>query len=331
MTTVEDLFNKASAISGENSHGNVTLYLMRYRQNKVKEGEIKKVEKFPSFYDAKLGDDLQEEFVKLFLNSKAYYSDSTYDYSVNGAQEDGVAVVHENDFENVKKFINDLKHGNNVLHDISKLNLTTVKAYIVKLSFGNDDDLYFFGSIKNYSRLQKKGFVLHKETNKSKLKKFDMNDTIGFDFYVNMFWYDNNLYIANANKFESVFQMSRYYKEKAYEVLNTIVKSDRVLDDDITAINNKCQDDSRIAKKVMKLKFREERIKSIYENLDQDIFYEITNDIGLKDKYELVKYDNNQLTMIDNSDLKNIHEYLNFIADTAKRGIASKQTSSENF
>ncbi|WP_263281740.1 hypothetical protein [Leuconostoc mesenteroides] len=43
MTTVEDLFNKASAISGENSHGNVTLYLMRYRQNKVKECEIKKV------------------------------------------------------------------------------------------------------------------------------------------------------------------------------------------------------------------------------------------------------------------------------------------------
>ncbi|KQB82419.1 Kiwa anti-phage protein KwaB-like domain-containing protein [Leuconostoc lactis] len=331
MAIVKDIFDKTQAISGSKSHGNVTLYLMRYRQKTIKAEKNSKVITFPSFYDAKLDNDLQEEFVKLFLNSSSYYSDLTYDYSVNGSQEDGVAVVHENDFENVTKFIGDLKQGSNVLDDMSQLNLARIKAYIVRLSFGNDDDLYFFGSIKNYSQLQKKSVVLHKSINKSKLKKFDMNDTIGFDFYVNMFWYDNDLYIANANKFESVFQMSRYYKEKAEEVLNTIVKSDCVMDDDIIAINNKCKDDSRIAKKVMKLKFREDRIKSIYENLNQDIFDEITNDSVLKDKYELVKYENGKLTMVDNSDLKNIHEYLNFIADTAKRGIASKQTSSENF
>lgn len=331
MATVEDIFEKTSAISGTKSHGNVTLYLMRYRQKTIETEEDRKVITFPSFYDAKLDDDLQEQFVELFLNSKSYYSDLTYDYSVNGSQEDGVAVVHENDFENVKEFIKYLKQDSNVLDDMSKLNLATLKAYIVRLSFGNDDNLYFFGSIKNYSQLQKKSVVVRKATNKSKLKKFDMKDTIGFDFYVNMFWYDRDLYIANANKFESVFRMSCYYKEKADEVLKTIVKSNRVKDADIIAINEKCKEDSRIAKKVMKLKFREDRIKSIYENLNQEIFDEITKDTGLKDKYELVKYEKDKLTMIDNSDLKNIHEYLNFIADTAKRGIASKQTSSENF
>lgn len=328
MGVIDDIFNKANSI---NSQGAVTLYLMRYRVKRIGKGEDKTTIDFPYFYDAKLEDVLQEKFVELFTNAAKYYPDETYDYTVNGSHEDGIAVVDKDDFENVTNFINDLEQGNNVSDDMSDINLKQIKSYIVKLSFGNDDNLYFFGSIKNYSELQKKAVIVRKAMNNTKLKKFDLDNTIGFDFFVNMFWYDDKLYIANSNKFESVFKMANFYKEQADEILNTIVKSDVVIKEDIEAINKKCQLDSRIAKKVMKLKFRKDRIESIYKNLNQNIFNEIIEDDDLKGKYSLLKYTNNKLTMSDNSDLKNIHEYLNFIADTAKRGIASRKASSENF
>lgn len=328
MRIIENIFNKAKSI---NSQGAVTLYLMRYRKKSTGKGKDKTTVDFPYFYDAKLEDVLQEKFVKLFTDAAKYYPDETYDYTVNGSHEDGIAVVDKDDFENVTNFINDLEQGTNVSDNMSELKVNQIKAYIVKLSFGNDDNLYFFGNIKNYSELQKKAVIVRKATNNTKLKEFDLDNTIGFDFFVNMFWYNDKLYIANSNKFESVFKMASYYKEQAGDILNTIVRSNVVIKEDIEAINKKCQLDSRIAKKVMKLKFRKDRIESIYKNLNQNIFDEITKDDDLEDKYSLLKYTNNKLTMSDNSDLKNIHEYLNFIADTAKRGIASRKTSSENF
>lgn len=332
MSGVSSIFSVVETmIEKDKFEGNVSLFFMRYRTKTDKSGNEPKIVKFASFYDAKIDTDIQRELLNNFITSKDTFEGVDYDYMVNGEPTGGVGCTEVTKFSNVNAIFNSLEKRENVLDDLSTMNLNQIKTYVVKINLSNNKVLYYFGKIQNYSNLQRRGLVVKKEYNSSNLKKFDTTDTIGFDLNVPTIIYDNKIYISVINKFESAFKMSEYYINEAEDVIKTIITSKKISSKALGGVNEMAKKDARIAKKVMKLKFRKDVVKAVYDNLSEEVYKEIMDDENIQGEYENVIFKDGTLSINDVNDPKQVHNFLNFIADTAKRGIASHLTSSEPF
>ncbi|MEW2976639.1 Kiwa anti-phage protein KwaB-like domain-containing protein [Weissella confusa] len=327
MSSVSSIFNEAEDLLKHKGYvGAVSVYLMRYRNKTEKDG---KLVKFASFYDAKIDTEIQKKLLENFVAEKEKYDGNDYEYLVNSAPSGGVGSTNVSAFSNVNNIYDSLEKGKNVVNDLSKMNVNSLKAYVVKLQLPKNKIVYYWGKIKNYSNLQRKSLIIRKEYSSSKLKNFDIQDTFGFSFEISAIISDNKIYIGDINAFESIFSMSDYYKKEAITVIKDVVKSKVVLNSVTDSIGKIALTDARVAKKVMKIKFRKEVVRAVYDNLNIDIYNEIVNDPNIKDKYAEITYINGVLGVKDENDTAQINRFLDFIGDTAKRGIASKMTSSE--
>lgn len=330
MSSVSSVFDEANNLLKDSSYpGAVSVYLMRYRyKTKHLESGNERV-KFASFYDAKIDVEIQEKLLKNFVDVKPEYDGEDYEYLVNGEPSGGVGYVNVSTFSNVNNIYDSLEDGENISSDLSKMTVSSLKAYVVRLQLPNNKTIYYWGKINNYSNLQRKSFIMHKEYNSSNLKKFDTNDTFGFSFEIPAIIYDNKVYISKVSAFESIFGMSEHYMEEAVNVIKDVVESESILDEATKAIDKMARSNARLAKKVMKLKFKKEVVQAVYKNLNENIYNEIMQDSNIKDKYVNVTYSDGILGVNDPTDISQIYHLLDFIGDTAKRGIASKLTSSE--
>lgn len=319
-------------LDSDSYNGNVNLYLMRYRTTTDKENNSKI--NFPFFYNAIIGKDVQKNLLENFDKSKDKYSGDEFTYLVNGETTEGVGVISTSDFENVREIYENLKADESeyITQDMSKMSISTLKCYIVKVCLPDNSKLYFFGKIKNYAQLQRKELILkRKEVNSSELKKFDIEDTIGFSLDIPVVIYNDKVYIAEINNFETIFAMKEYFKAEASSIVDSVLNSDKVNENLLKAVKEYADKDSRIAKKVMKLKYKSQNVKAVYDHLSNETYDRIVKDENLEKYYDNVTFQGGILSVKDTQDHSQIKQFINFIADTAKKGIISELTSSEPF
>lgn len=332
METLSDVFDDVeSMLSKHTYNGNVSLYLMRYRTKSNESGE--KVH-FPSFYNPQLDEDIQCSLLKILKDSRQIYNKETTDYVVNGGSVNTLSKLDVNNYGNVEKLFNDLDNKVNVKPDLSKINMKSLKCYIVEVKLSDNTKIYYFGNIRNFSTLQSKSLMLRRTqtaTSNSELKKFDISDTVGFDLDVVMIKLGDNIYVSKIAKFETIFRMSEYFMNEANTVIDSVCTSQKIDKGMIPALKNVSTSDSRIAKMVMKLKYRKAVVNTFFERLDDDIFKDITEDEKIGSVYDDVTFIDGKLSVKNVGDIQQIKAFIKFIADTAKRGIGSGVSSTEDY
>ncbi len=77
-------------------------------------------------------------------------------YAFNGGEADSVSYLTKGDYSNINNLVDLLVAKNDFQTDLRKLTINALKCYIVRIALPNNEYMYFFGGIKNYSQLQKK-------------------------------------------------------------------------------------------------------------------------------------------------------------------------------
>lgn len=328
---LENVYQQAKELKNtQNYVGGVELYLLRYRTRTNK--ETRKNEVFPSFYSPLTEPDVQEALLDNFINSEATYEGSDLsNYTVNGGETDSVSYLEKGAYSNIEKLVDLLVAKKDFQTDLRRLNINSLKCYIVRIALPQNGYIYSFGGIKNYSQLQRKGIIVHKSINNSTLKKFDFHDTIGFNLGVSLILYNDTLYVANVKSFETFFRMSEYYKAESENVIKDVIPNNKIQKDTLDGLRTATHRDSKIAKLVSKLKFRAERVHKLFVALNEKVFKVVMSNNMFKDSYKHVMFDNDLLKVEDPTDSEQIRELIKFIADTAQKSMITDESSVGKF
>ncbi|WP_439645140.1 Kiwa anti-phage protein KwaB-like domain-containing protein [Lacticaseibacillus pantheris] len=173
--------------------------------------------------------------------------------------------------------------------------------------------------------------MVHKSINDSKLKKFDLNNTIGFSLGVSLILYNDILYVANVKSFETFFRMSEYYKTESENIIDTVLQGSKIQEDTLVGLRTVTRKDSVIAKSVSKLKFRAERVNKLFDALNDTVFKTVMSDKVFINSFHHVMFENDLLKVKDPTDKKQIKELIRFIADTAQKSPITDESSVGKF
>lgn len=324
---LENVYQQARTLkNSQNYAGGVEPYLLRYRTRTNK--ETHKTEIFPSFYSPLTEPEVQEALLDNFISSEATYTGvDLSSYTFNGGEADSISYLTVDAYSNIDYLVDSLMAKKDFQPDLRKLNVNALKCYIVRIALPENEYIYYFGGIKNYSQLQKKGIIVQKAINDSKLKKFDLDNTIGFSLGVSLILYNYTLYVANVKSFETFFRMSEYYKAESENIINTVIQGDKIQEDTLNALRAATSRDSRIAKSVSKLKFRGERVSKLFAALNDKVFKTVMSNDIFMNSYKHVMFENDLLKVKDPADSNQIRELVRFIADTTQKSVITDESS----
>lgn len=167
---LENVYQQARKLkNSQNYAGSVELYLLRYRTRT--DEETHKTEIFPSFYSPLTEPEVQGALLDNFINSEATYTGADLSsYTFNGGEADSVSYLTVDAYSNIDYLVDLLMAKKDFQSDLRKLNVNALKCYVVRMELPENEYIYYFGGIKNYSQLQKKGIIVQKAINDSKLK-----------------------------------------------------------------------------------------------------------------------------------------------------------------
>ena len=321
-----------SLLNNNNYHGKIELYFLRYGVKTIPgvDGEKRKVDN-AVIYEAEIKPDVQKDLLDIFKKNLELYKNkqsNIVSFDVIGKEKENLAKLKTADFENVNTLISKIKTKDGVIASLKEMNLDAITCFICKINVSEDNNVFYFGKLSKFTKLHK-GKHLANITN-SQVTKLKIDKFFGFANFVSFFEYKTDILIENQDHFDSVFKMKTYYNDKALLILDEIKKYKKVSKEDIAAIKSRCERDSRVAKRFMKLNNKFDKISIFFSNLNHESLGMVVADKEFKDKFNKLKFINGQLCSVDEKDDTYYTQLMNLIRDTPSKGIISGLSRMDN-
>ncbi|RKD75218.1 uncharacterized protein DUF4868 [Sinobaca qinghaiensis] len=219
-------------------------------------------------FSPSLSEDLQEEIVKMALNSLRYYEEvDQKKFSPIGQVEGFIETIPIGEVESYTDIINSFREDYVFRQSPNHKQINDLNFYCLKIEIEEEEDIYLFRRVNKFKKLSEAG-IIGRFSGENDFIKFREN-ILGLDGNIDILVYNDEILILNHIALERVFSISDQFLDNAQKTLKYVEDKNRI--ENFEAFKEDCLSNKRITRILTKILDEQDKMEIVFENFENVI------------------------------------------------------------